>query len=273
MNLEEMIDKYVEDGYEQIDAESKVAQDLILVKIANSSFSKSITIKGGIVMHNLSNDVRRATRDIDLDFIKYSLDDNSIRNFIDRISNLNDGIVIEIIGKIKPLHQQDYDGKRINILITDANGYTIKTKLDIGVHKMFDIKQEEFCFTFDVINENIVLLINSKEQIFVEKLKSLLKFGVLSTRYKDVLDFYYLINMTNINKEKVLEYIKILVFNDDNMKIKSVDKIIEKLNYIFSNERYLENLKSPKNNWLDKPINEVIDSVINFMNSLILVNN
>ena len=31
-------------------------------------------------------------------------------------------------------------------------------------------------------------VVNSKEQIFVEKLKSLLKLGVVSTRYKDVYD-------------------------------------------------------------------------------------
>ena len=44
--------------------------------------SKNITIKGGVVMYGLSNDKRRATRDLDLDFIKYSLADESIKLFI-----------------------------------------------------------------------------------------------------------------------------------------------------------------------------------------------
>ena len=35
--------------------------------------NKNVTIKGGVVMYGLSNDKRRATRDLDLDFIKYSL--------------------------------------------------------------------------------------------------------------------------------------------------------------------------------------------------------
>lgn len=47
-----------------------------------STYFKNVTIKGGVVMHSISNDKRRATRDIDLDFIKYSLDDSSIINFI-----------------------------------------------------------------------------------------------------------------------------------------------------------------------------------------------
>ena len=33
-------------------------------------YFKNVRIKGGVVMHSISNDKHRATRDIDLDFIK-----------------------------------------------------------------------------------------------------------------------------------------------------------------------------------------------------------
>ena len=33
-------------------------------------------------MHNISKDMRRPTRDMDKDFIKYSLEEKSILNFI-----------------------------------------------------------------------------------------------------------------------------------------------------------------------------------------------
>ena len=69
----------VNEKYEYADAESKVAQDIILLLLSGSKYSKNITIKGGVVMHNISHDKRRATRDLDLDFIKYSLDDSSIK--------------------------------------------------------------------------------------------------------------------------------------------------------------------------------------------------
>ena len=39
-------------------------------------------------------------------------------------------------------------------------------------------------------NEGVNLLVNSNEQMLVEKLRSLLKFGALSTRYKDFFDIY-----------------------------------------------------------------------------------
>ena len=70
MNIEEAIEKYQELGYEFEEAESKVCQDIILIKISQSKFSKNITIKGGVVMHSISNDIRRSTQDLDLDFYK-----------------------------------------------------------------------------------------------------------------------------------------------------------------------------------------------------------
>ena len=170
MNIEELVHNYLKSGYGIIDAESKVCQDIILLKIANSKFSKNITIKGGVVIHSISNDLRRATRDLDLDFIKYSLEDNSIS---DSIKLIITKIKMVIVGEIKDLHHQDYDGKRVNIELYDEYGNKLKTKLDIGVHKHFDIEQDEYCFDLAVINRNANLLINSKEQIFVEKIKSL----------------------------------------------------------------------------------------------------
>ena len=105
---------------------------LIFLSAHDKGTPHRIDSKTGAIYFLLEKEKERSIIDIDIDFIKYSLGDNSIRNFIDRISNLNDDITIDIVGRIKPLHQQDYDGKRVNITITDANGYIINTKLDIA---------------------------------------------------------------------------------------------------------------------------------------------
>lgn len=94
MNIKELIKKYIDIGYDEIDAIAKVSQDIILLKISKSRFKNHITIKGGVVMHNISKDMRRATRDMDMDFIKYSLDDESIEEFINKLNNVNDGITV-----------------------------------------------------------------------------------------------------------------------------------------------------------------------------------
>ena len=232
MNIEIIRQKYIELGYTRPNAIAKVCQDVILNLISKSTYFKNVTIKGGVVMHSISNDKRRATRDIDLDFIKYSLDDSSIINFIKKLNNNKDGITIKINGNIEKLHHQDYDGKMVNIIVSDSYNNIMNTKLDIGVHKNFDITQEEYCFDLDAINSTANLFVNSCEQIFIEKLKSLLKFGVLSTRYKDIFDFYYLINNNNIDKDKFNKYIDKIIYKDDTLEEKNINDMIKSIEYM-----------------------------------------
>ena len=219
-------------------------------------------------MHSISKDLRRATRDMDLDFIKYSLEDNSIIRFIEELSNVDDGIKIKIDGEIKELHHQDYDGKRVNIELFDKYGNKLKTKLDIGVHKLLDIKQDEYCFDLSIINKNANLLINSKEQIFVEKIKSLLKLGFRSTRYKDLFDFYYLINKTELDKEKLINCFNILIFKDETMRENNIKDVVNRLQMTFNSNAYRNHLSNPKNNWLDITVDDAIMSVLKYIKSL-----
>ena len=219
-------------------------------------------------MHSISKDLRRATRDMDLDFIKYSLEDNSIIRFIAELSNVDDGIKIEIDGEIKELHHHDYDGKRVNIELFDKYGNKLKTKLDIGVHKLLDIKQDEYCFDLSIINKNANLLINSKEQIFVEKIKSLLKLGFRSTRYKDLFDFYYLINKTELDKEKLMNCFNILIFKDETMRENNIEDVVNRLQMTFNSNAYRNHLSNPKNNWLDITVDDAIMSVLKYIKSL-----
>ncbi len=83
-------------------------------------------------------------------------------------------------------------------------------------------------YCFDVCmddDEGASLLINSCEQIFVEKLRSLLRFGPLSTRYKDIFDFGYLKDHVNI--EKLSEYIKFYIIDEPSMREKDMDSVRE----------------------------------------------
>lgn len=271
MNLNDLTDKYVKLGYKRIEASSKVCQDIILDKIYNSNFKNNITIKGGVVIHNISKDIRRATRDLDLDFIRYSLDNTSIVKFINILNTVNDGITIEITGNIEKLHHQDYDGKRLNISIKDKFNNIINTKLDIGVNKYLEIEQDELFFDLTILDEEVSLLVNSKEQIFTEKLKSLLKFGIRSTRYKDIFDFCYFIKNTMLDKSKLLKCFELLIFNDKNMKENNMSDIINRITNILTNPGYKRILSLADNNWLVIPVDEAIDIVLNYLNSFIHV--
>jgi len=268
MDIEKLIRLYMEGGYKNEDANVRVCQDIILSKIAKTNISRNVTIKGGVVMMALSHDSRRATRDLDLDFIKYSLSDSAVTDFVYRLSNVNDGVSIKISRTLEELRHQDYKGKRVFVELSDTFNNRFEVKLDIGVHKNLEIKQDEFYFDLNILNDNVNLFINSKEQIFVEKLKSLLKYGFTSTRYKDILDFYYLINMTSLDKSRLLQYFVIYIFDVKEIEENSVSDIYNRLRVILNNRRFIENVNQPKNNWLELPVDEVIKDILSFFEIL-----
>ena len=179
IQIAEMIQKAKAEGYNEANAEAKVCQDIVLTLISQTSMNRNITVKGGVVMRSISHDARRATQDIDLDFIRYPLQDEAIRAFINKLNSV--GMVsIQMTGTIEELNQQDYHGKRIHIAIRDAEGTLLSSKIDLGVHKHFDIEQEDFCFDVGIDDIGASLLINSKEQMLTEKLRSILKFAAKS---------------------------------------------------------------------------------------------
>lgn len=136
------------------------------------------------------------------------------------------------------------------------------------MHKNFDIKQDEYCFNLEAINESATLVINSKEQIICEKLKSLLRFGIRTTRYKDIFDIYYLINNTDINKDELLKIIDTLIIKDTTTRENNIYDIINNLNIILNNNIFKRSLREARNNWLGISIEEVIDNVINYFKSM-----
>lgn len=248
MNIRELIDQTEQQGYNPANARAKVCQDIVLKAISESDMNRNVTIKGGVVMRNISNDVRRATQDIDLDFIRYSLADESIDAFINKI-NCIEGITIERVGQIRELKQQDYHGKRVFIRISDDEGTSIDSKIDFGVHKHLDIDQKEYCFDVGFDDEGANLLANSNEQMFVEKLRSILKFGRYSTRYRDIFDLYYL--KDNMDVDDLKKCINEFVIEDPGMRENDMQMVVSRFENSTDDEDYIQGLEMTDKNWLD----------------------
>jgi hypothetical protein len=261
-----MIEKNRETGYPIWDARAKVCQDVVMEGIAKSSLSRNVTIKGGVVMRSITGNIRRATQDLDIDFIRYSLSDESIDGFIQKINCLPD-ISIERIGKISELNQQDYHGKSVKILISDRTGTSMESKIDLGVHKRLEIEQEEYCFDITYGNEGASLLMNSKEQMFTEKLRSLLKFGSFSTRYKDIYDMYYHCDKLDKNKLKIC--LASYIFLDEGMRENDMSDIIKRITKVFQNKSYRSKIDSSDKRWLDECIDTILDKILLFLNSMV----
>lgn len=261
-NIRKWIDDYKNKGYSEANAEARVCQDIVLKAIEQSSLSRNVTIKGGVVLRSLTGNIRRATQDLDIDFIKYPLEDHAIRTFISKLNCFNE-IAIVMTGKIEELKQQDYHGRRVFIKITDSDENMITSKIDLGVHKNLYINQEEYCFDICFNEDGASLFINSKEQMFAEKLRSLLKFGAFSTRYKDVFDICYLSEV--IDRDLLVNCIKTYVLDDPGMKENTMIDISKRVKQTFSNKRYVKQLSTSDKNWLNMDVEKILNKISIFL--------
>jgi hypothetical protein len=249
-------------GYKRAAARAKIAHDVVLAAIRSSGMKGFVTIKGGVVMSGITKAVRRATMDMDVDFVSYSIGNAAIEKFVKRLNNL-EGISISIRGAIAELKHQEYRGKRVYLTIADESGTQVVTKVDIGVHTRAEVKQRDF--TFDVITaaRGVKLLANSKEQIFVEKLKSLVHLGAFSGRYKDVFDMYFL--RDKLSRRTLKAYMKMYIYDDPKMREKDAAAVAERVQNILKSAGYARGLRNKKFAWIDVAPNDVVQGLVEFL--------
>ena len=252
-------------GYADAPARAKLAHDIVLKAMETCGVARNITIKGGVVMSCITGDIRRATMDMDVDFVRYGLTDEKIDSWILRLNCL-DGIKIERSGGIADLRHQNYHGKRVYLDITDSAGVVVSTKLDIGVHVHRQMVQKPMRFAIVLDENSATLPANSKEQMFAEKLKSLLRLGARSTRQKDVFDLCYLTDM--VDRETLCRFIALLVFNDESMREKDFASIRSRVRRIFGSPTFMQRLSGADANWMNAPPRKVVTKIQSFLDTL-----
>ncbi len=253
------------EGYANAPAMAKLAHDIVLKAMETCGFAKNITIKGGVVMSGITGDIRRATMDMDVDFVRYGLTDENVDRWIRRLNCL-DGIKIERTGDIADLKHQNYHGKRVYLDIADSAGVVVSTKLDIGVHIHRQMAQKPMRFAISLDNNSATLPANSKEQMFAEKLKSLLRLGARSTRQKDVFDLCYLADM--VDRNTLRRFIALLVLNDDDMRENDFASIRSRVRRIFGSSTFIQRLSGADANWMNEPPHKVIAKILSFLDTL-----
>lgn len=247
-DLSEMRRSYERKGYSALNATARVCQDVILEKIARSSLSRNVTVKGGVLMCAISGDERRATQDTDLDLVSYPIEDGAVRKLVRKLSAVDDGVSVKIEGPIEELSQQEYKGKRIRLVLSDGKA-RFTTKLDLGVHASLDMEQEERGFDIAQNDEGVTLLANSKEQMFTEKLKSLLLHGIRSTRFRDLHDMYYLAHEEELDRARLKSYITAHIVEDPRMWDADMDGIAARVERTLNNKPFQVRMKNSDRGW------------------------
>ena len=102
--------------------------------------------------------------------------------------------------------------------------------------------------------------------MFTEKLKSLLRFGTFSTRYKDVFDLYYL--KDKLSRKELMNCFKTFIYDDERIKENSISDISERLNELLKDKVYIDSLNTSKSNWLGLESEKVLKDIIQFLSDM-----
>ena len=263
--IAESIRYYIHKGMTSFQAENYVCQRIVLSKISKSPFADKVLIKGGVVMFNRTGNLRRATMDLDFDFIRYDISDGSILSFVDLLNRYDPQYVLTVTN-LELLHQEDYQGKRVIISIADKSA-NLTFKMDIGVHTLLAIRQDAVCFSFVGGEDGIMLAANPPEQIFAEKAYSLAKHGTFSGRGKDVFDMYYLLKECNLDRRVVANCLDLLTL-ENKRGIASLDEVRESVEVALTDAAFLYRLSKAREKWIDAGINAIADEIIAFLNDV-----
>ena len=129
-----------------------------------------------------------------------------------------------------------------------------------------NIEQEEYCFDVCFQEDSASVLINSCEQMITEKLKSLMRFGTRSTRYKDVFDICYLSDLADM--EKLRFCIQKYIYVDTTIEVNDSDEIRRRAERIFNSSTYKKQAERSKKNWLDLSVEEVLKKDLEFLSRI-----
>ena len=205
--------------------------------------------------------------DMDIDFIRYSLSDTAVRRFVRRMAKAMPEVEMKMFGMPVELKHEDYRGKRIYLYIKDdsvARG--IRTKVDIGVHANDKLEQIDFAFPTGSGEGSAELQANSPEQMFAEKLLSLLRHGASSNRPKDIFDMYYLTDRLDL--EKLRFFVSLMIYGNPKCRVNSHADMMKLVRLIFGLKAFAVKLTRGRSNWLQMPANVVLESLDYFLDTL-----
>ena len=88
----------------------------------------------------------------------------------------------------------------------------------------------------------------------------------MSTRYRDIFDLYWLITEGNLDKDKILNYMKILIFDND-IDIHEIKELYNIVNLVLSEPMFISNL-SNNYNWINANIDTILNTIKDYLQTL-----
>lgn len=104
--------------------------------------------------------------------------------------------------------------------------------------------------------------------MFAEKLKSLLRHGIRSTRFRDLYGMYYIGHRSDLDRTRLAEYIASAILNDPDMWDVDMDGVVARGERTLVNRQYLARMKSSHRDWIGKSATEVAQWLPTFLRNI-----
>ncbi|MBP3569912.1 MAG: hypothetical protein J6K04_12200 [Lachnospiraceae bacterium] len=85
---------------------------------------------------------------------------------------------------------------------------------------------------------------------------------------REMMDMYYLKDELNI--DKFLQYIDLLIFKDESMRENTMDDIVRRLENCFKDKKFLKRVSTSRQRWIDEDIEIIGEGIIGFYKGLLL---
>ena len=232
-------------------------------RLSKSKYMDKFILKGGFLLFTLGAGDTRATIDSDY-LIRYlSNEEESIKNTIQEIIEIDNSksIILEFAGMERITEQNDYHGLRIKLIGSIGRSKT-SFFIDLGVGDV--VTPESKIIKLETIIEGFEepeIRVYPMETIVAEKLDAILYMMEASSRMKDYYDIYYLAISKNFDSNVLREAIYNTFENRKHLDfIKNIHEV--------SRFKELENLNNMWNRFIEKEIkvsiefNKVIDVIL-----------
>jgi predicted nucleotidyltransferase component of viral defense system len=188
------------------------ANERFLYRLSRSPHKSKFVLKGAMAVFHLALEHPRYTRDIDL----LGFTDNSVQNVegiireICQIEYKEDGLVFDVNSVSgAPIKETDeYSGVRVNYDAFLGDSKIPNLQIDVGVGDIVypQPKEAEYQGLLDL--PKAIIRIYPLEAILAEKIHALEKYGLFSSRMKDIYDIWRIASNLKIYGESLAESLR-----------------------------------------------------------------
>lgn len=193
------------------------AIEMFLKRLEASAYRENFILKGGLLVTAKLGFQSRTTKDIDATLCHRKLDENSIREILQEIVqiDLDDGFSFSIKGIETIREKNQYSGLRVH-LNAICQTLSIPFAMDVTVGDRITPHEIEMSFPSLFGNTATTLKSYNLETLLAEKLNAILVMGVANTRMKDFFDVHSIWQM--LANEISVETLSIAIIETANFR-------------------------------------------------------